>query len=112
VHDYDVIVRELELFPGRDSSGERLSQKPVIAAANKIDALDEPARLEALQTHLDRLGIPLYKVSAATGEGVPVLLEAVWQQIAASRERERVATATNTSAGDAHPEPSIRTLTE
>ena len=76
-----MIVRELELFPGRDASGERLAEKPVIAAANKIDALDEPARLEALQTHLDRLGIPLYKVSAATGEGVPVLLEAVWQQI-------------------------------
>ena len=46
VNDYDVIVRELELFPGRDASGERLSEKPVLAAANKIDALDDPARLE------------------------------------------------------------------
>src|SRR3954468_18584068 len=87
VSDYDVIVRELELFPGRDSAGERLSEKPVLAAANKIDALDDPARLEALQAHLDQLGIPLYRISAATGEGVPVLLEAVWQQIAAARQR-------------------------
>src|SRR4051794_37570718 len=45
VNDYDVIVRELELFPGRDASGERLAQKPMIAAANKIDALDDPERL-------------------------------------------------------------------
>src|SRR5439155_14057126 len=115
VSDYDVIVRELELFPGRDSSGERLSEKPVLAAANKIDALDDPERLAALQAHLDTLGIPLYKVSAATGEGVPVLLEAVWQQIAASRERERVATAGDKAAAPAspsHTEPPIRTLTE
>ena len=48
VSDYDMIMRELELFPGRDASGERLSEKPVMAAANKIDALDEPARLGAL----------------------------------------------------------------
>ncbi|MEP6593372.1 MAG: GTPase ObgE [Acidobacteriota bacterium] len=85
VKDYDVIVRELELFPGRDASGERLAQKPVIAAANKIDALDEPERLERLQAHLDGLGIPLYKVSAVSGEGVEALLEAVWQKVAASR---------------------------
>jgi len=103
VSDYDVIVRELELFPGRDSSGERLSEKPVIAAANKIDALDEPERLARLQAHLDRLGVPLYKVSAATGEGIGPLLEAVWQQVAASRDR---------IAAPASSEPPIRTLTE
>src|SRR5688500_2245318 len=62
VEDFDVIMRELELFPGRDSSGERLSEKPVIAAANKIDALDEPERLIRLQKHLEQLGIPLYPV--------------------------------------------------
>ena len=49
VEDFDVIMRELELFPGRDASGERLADKPVIAAANKIDALDEPERLARLQ---------------------------------------------------------------
>src|SRR5687767_6959875 len=45
VEDYDVITRELALFPGRDASGERLADKPVVLAANKIDALDEPERL-------------------------------------------------------------------
>src|SRR6185436_7163971 len=53
VQDYDIIVRELELFPGRDASGERLAEKPTIAVANKIDALDEPDRLARLQSHLD-----------------------------------------------------------
>jgi GTP-binding protein len=87
VEDYDIITRELELFPGRDGAGERLSDKPVVAAANKIDALDNPERLARLQSHLDTRGIPLFKVSAATGEGVDALLEAVWRHVAASRER-------------------------
>lgn len=87
VSDFDVITRELELFPGRDASGERLADKPVIAVANKLDALDEPERLEQLRAHLQRLGIPLYAVSAATGEGIDTLLEAVWQEVAAARAR-------------------------
>jgi GTP-binding protein len=87
VSDFDVITRELELFPGRDLSGERLAEKPVLAVANKIDALDEPERLDKLAAHLQRLGIPLYAVSAATGKGIDTLLEAVWREVAAARER-------------------------
>ena len=87
VHDYDVITRELELFPGRDASGERLAEKPIVAVANKIDALDDPERLAQLQAHLQNRDIPLFEVSAATGEGVAALLEAVWRHVAASRER-------------------------
>jgi GTP-binding protein len=83
VQDFDVITRELALFPGRDASGERLQDKPVIVAANKIDALDDPDRLERLRAHLQRAGIPLYPVSAATGDGLGPLLEAMWQQVTA-----------------------------
>ena len=99
VEDYRVITRELDLFPGRDASGERLADKPVIVAANKIDALDEPARLETLRAHLQPHGIPFYAVSAATGEGLPALLEAIWQQVAASRERAQVALDETESSG-------------
>jgi GTP-binding protein len=99
VQDYDVITRELELFPGRDATGERLAEKPIVAVANKIDALDNPELLARLQAHLDTLGVPLFKVSAATGEGVPALLEAVWREVAASRER-------------AASTPSVDTVTE
>jgi GTP-binding protein len=86
VNDYDVIVRELELFPGRDASGERLQDKPMLVAANKIDALDDPTRLDRLRSHLAERGIPLHAVSAATGEGVPALLEAVWGALARRRQ--------------------------
>jgi len=81
VDDFEIISRELALFPGRDASGERLEDKPLIAAANKIDALDDPSRLERLSAHLRAKGIPLYPVSAATGEGLPALLEAMWTQV-------------------------------
>ena len=84
VSDFDVISRELALFPGRDASGERLVDKPMIAAATKIDALDDPARLARLQEHLQRAGVPLYPVSAVTGDGLEVLLEAMWREIAAA----------------------------
>ena len=87
VQDFDVIVRELDLFPGRDASGERLADKPMIVAANKIDALDDPSRLERLREHLQRKGVPLYPVSAAAGDGLPPLLEAVWREVAAARKR-------------------------
>jgi GTP-binding protein len=81
VADFEVITRELAMFPGRDASGERLQDKPLIVAANKIDALDDPSRLDRLRAHLQRAGIPLYPVSAATGEGLPLLLEAVWKAL-------------------------------
>ena len=81
VEDFDVIARELALFPGRDASGERLSDKPMIVAANKMDALDEPDRLQRLEAHVRKLGIESYAVSAVTGAGVPPLLEAVWRAI-------------------------------
>ena len=47
VTDFDVIAHELELFAGAgDDTAVVLSSKPRIVAANKIDALDEPERLD------------------------------------------------------------------
>jgi len=91
VEDYQVIRRELELFPGRDAAGDRLADKPQLVAANKVDALDQPERLEQLQAYLRERGIPLYAVSAATGEGLDPLLEAVWREVVAARERDAAA---------------------
>jgi GTP-binding protein len=83
VNDFDVISRELDLFAGSgDDTAVALGAKPRIAAANKIDAIDDPDRLTRLQAHLRELGVPLYPVSAATGEGVADLLEAMWREVA------------------------------
>jgi GTP-binding protein len=87
VDDFRVITRELELFAGGDDdTAVVLSNKPTIVAANKVDALDEPERLKKLARHLKKLKIPLYPISAVTGEGVPALLEAMWREVSAATE--------------------------
>jgi len=87
VEDFRVITRELELFAGGDDdTAVVLSNKPCIVAANKVDALDEPDRLKKLAKHLKKLKIPLYPISAVTGEGVPALLEAMWVDVAGAAE--------------------------
>jgi GTPase len=86
-NDFDVIARELELFAGAgDETAVALSAKPRLAAANKVDALDDPERLAQLRSHLEALGVPLYPISCATGEGIGALLEAMWREVSRNRE--------------------------
>jgi len=83
VHDLDVVRRELELFQ------PTLAAKPQIVAANKMDAVD-PAeadeRVAPLQRRAAELKLPFFRVSGAAGAGVPELLEAIWQRLAAARQ--------------------------
>ena len=82
-HDFDVITNELALFAGSgDETALALRDKPRLVAANKIDAMDEPERLDALRRHVEALGLEVFPLSAVTGEGVPALLEAMWRQVA------------------------------
>jgi GTPase len=82
VEDFDVIRNELKEFAGTgEDVTESLDAKPQIAAANKIDAMDDPARLERLKKHLKKKKIALYPISAVTGEGLPALLEAMWNAV-------------------------------
>ncbi len=86
IEDFEVISRELEKFAGSgDDTAVVLSAKPRIAAANKVDAIDEPERLARLEAHLSALSVEVYPISAVTGEGVPALLEAMWRMVAAGR---------------------------
>ena len=55
-------------------------------AANKIDALDDPAAVKKLERHVRKQDLPFFRISAVTGEGVDVLLQALWRAIAAVRE--------------------------
>jgi GTP-binding protein len=85
--DFDVISRELALFAGiGEETAVALSEKPRLVAANKIDALDDPERMKRLKKHLKKLDVPLFQISSATGEGLQPLLEAMWREVAKSRE--------------------------
>jgi len=82
VEDLDAVRRELELFQ------PALAAKPQLVAANKIDALDDPLRLEATRRRASELSIPFFAISGVTGAGVTELLEAVWLGVSrASRPR-------------------------
>lgn len=88
VEDFETIRAELSKFkvgqggPETDEDDTpQLTGKPELVAANKIDALDEPERLQRLQAHLDALAIPFYAVSAASGEGLSALREAMWSTL-------------------------------
>ena len=79
--DFEVVCRELASFhedDAGDSARGRLCDKPQVVVANKVDALDEPDRLERLRAHARRRGVGLHAISGVTGEGVAGLLEAVW----------------------------------
>ncbi len=71
LHDLDVLNRELGRF------SPKLASKPQIVAANKVDLPEARARLVRLTAALRRRGIPVFPISAATGEGVSRLLDAV-----------------------------------
>ncbi len=80
VQDFETINEELRLFD------RGLAAKPQLVAANKIDALDEPERLAALERRVKKAKLRLFRISGVTGEGVPALLEAAWREIAAVPE--------------------------
>lgn len=77
VQDFDTIREELRRFD------PAVAAKPQLVAASKIDALDDPARLAALERHVRRQTMPFFRISGVTGEGVDALLEAAWREIAA-----------------------------
>jgi GTPase len=79
VNDFKVIVKELQLFD------PAVASKPQIVVANKIDALDDPSRLERLERYVARQKLPLFRISGVTGEGVDQLLAATWRQLGTAR---------------------------
>ena len=83
VEDFEVIQRELALFPTDAELGSvPLGHRPQLVVANKLDALDEPDRLARLRAHVAARGLPWHEISGVTGQGLPALLEAVWSYLA------------------------------
>ncbi|HXX30916.1 MAG TPA: GTPase ObgE [Myxococcaceae bacterium] len=71
LRDLEVLGRELARF------SPELAAKPQVVAANKIDLPEARARVGRFVATLRRRGIRVFPISAATGEGVPALLDAV-----------------------------------
>ena len=86
VKDFETVQKELSSFSlHRDTSKTSndpradFSTKRQLVAANKIDVLGETERLQRLRTHLESAHIQMFPISAATGQGLATLKEAMWQ---------------------------------
>jgi GTPase len=74
-HDFDIILAELASF------SDALVAKPMIVVASKIDACQDPARIEAVRTKAAEHGLPFQTLSAVTGEGIEDLRFTVSAQL-------------------------------
>jgi GTPase len=75
VEAYLTVTRELEAY------SPQVAAKPKVVVATKIDALDDPDRLEALQDFCEQEALEFHSISAATGAGVALLLTSVLQRL-------------------------------
>ncbi len=74
-HDFDVILAELASF------SEELARKPMFVVATKMDAAQDRKRVESLQRKAKRQGLPFFRISAVTGDGLDQLVRAVAENV-------------------------------
>lgn len=68
IDDFNKINDELKLY------NEKLSRKPQIVAANKVDIPGADENFEVLKEEMDKRGIKVFKISAATNQGLRELM--------------------------------------
>lgn len=75
VSDYEVINRELAAYDAR------LAERPQFVVATKLDALDEPDRLERLRERANADGREFFEISSATRRGLSELVRAAERKL-------------------------------
>ncbi|HEX6184998.1 MAG TPA: GTPase ObgE [Pyrinomonadaceae bacterium] len=73
--DYEIINRELAAYD------PQLAERPQFVVATKLDALDEPERLERLRERARADEREFFEISSATGRGVRELVRAVERRL-------------------------------
>jgi len=75
VDDYEIIDRELAAY------NEDLAARPQIIVATKIDALDEPERLEKLKERASTDGREFFAISSVANQGLKELVNTVAKRL-------------------------------
>lgn len=83
----DPVSDYLELNNELKSYSEELTAKPQVIALNKIDIPESKENIKAFRKRFR--GKKVYPISAATGEGIRELLEAVYKKILVLRKHEK-----------------------
>ena len=84
VDDFLTIVRELELYR------LDLVSRPQVVAASKMDALDEPSKLESLREFCNERGLELFEISSVTGFGIERLVNALGVRLQEAKQTTSV----------------------
>jgi len=71
VSDFEVVLKELENF------SHTLASKPMIVVATKMDAAQDPQRVESLRRLAADRGLVFFPISSATGDGLAPLIQAM-----------------------------------
>ena len=80
--DYEVINRELAAYDAQ------LGARDQIVVATKIDALDEPERLQSLKERAQQDARQFFAISSVTGEGVRELIQFVAREVEQHRAQK------------------------
>lgn len=75
VEDYEIINRELANYSAE------LAERPQVVVATKLDALDEPERLDALKNRAAKDGKEFFAVSSVAGTGIKELVFAISEKL-------------------------------
>jgi GTP-binding protein len=78
--DFETINNELRSYDAE------LADRPMLVALNKTDLTEAQERIPALEQAMHEVGLRTFRISAATGQGVPALLEAAEMTLRESRE--------------------------
>lgn len=81
--DLDALEGELRRY------GPMFEGRPRVVALNKIDTEEGAALIRDTRRALRKRNIPLFPISAATGDGTEALLEALWRRLELVRKREQ-----------------------
>ena len=82
VHDFEVILSELGSF------SPELAGRRMIVVATKLDAVQDPERLESLRRLAQARGLPFHAISSVTGEGLDALIYAMAEVVFAPAQTE------------------------
>ena len=74
-HDFETVMSELSSFR------EDLATKPMIVVATKMDAAQDPDRVESLRRIADERGLPFFEISSVTGKGLAELKRAMAERV-------------------------------
>jgi GTP-binding protein len=83
VNDYVTVNKELRAY------NPDLAERPQFVVATKIDAIDEPERLETLRQQAKMDGLPFFAISSVTNKGTQELVAAVAEELDRIKESER-----------------------